>query len=180
MNTIQLVCHSPQIHTRGNFYPNSTGDFFPLCEGLRATSELSVRAIRGETLPSKWREIAQSWDYSYAESLRMWSAEPLRATATVFVTSDYACAQVPLHESILSGEICAENPEFGGMARDWVSIHRNTIERKITFNSKLLNAPWRLLACGEWTPVADANVGSGEDDCGNEFTAKAIIALSPL
>lgn len=181
MNTIHLVHHSGIICTEGIFRPNSKGDFLPICEGLRATAELSVRAILGKPITAnKWREIAQSWDYSHSAYLRMLSAEPLRATATVFITSDYACAQVPIGESALSGEICAESKEFGEFARDWVSIHRNIIERKITFNSKLINAPWRWLAIDEYTPVAEAELGGGKDECGNAFSAKATIALAPL
>lgn len=185
MNTIHLDLYDSLAlrTTSRTFSEGSRVDDFDESEGLVVTAELAVRAIRGEVLPKGWTEIARM-GYPHARSLRLRSGKELVATATVEVTGGMysgvgesrACASVPLHESLMSGEVCGENPDFGREAKDWVDAHRDAIEKRLIRGARIISTNWRWLAMGDYTGIAEVALPKWGADF---HEARAYIALSP-
>lgn len=185
MNTIQLnLRNSATRRTQSaTFSQNSRdADAFPPSEGLPVTADLVIRAIRGEALPKGWFEIARQ-DGRYEQTLRLLSAKRLLASVTVELVGGLysgggesrACASVPLHECLMSGEVCGVNPSFGREAQDWVDVHQNAIEKRLIRSAKIVPANWRWLAQGDFTEIAEVQLPLFG---GNFHEARAYIALT--
>ena len=185
MNTIQLALHDSatrRTHS-ATFSQNSRdSDNFPPSEGLPLTADLVIRAIRGEALPTGWFELARQGG-RYTRTLRLLSAKRLLASATVELVGGLysgggesrACASVPLHEWLMSGEVCGENPSFGREAQDWVDEHMNDIAKRLIRSAKIVPTNWRWMAQGDFTEIAEVTLPLW----GGEFhSARVYIALT--
>ena len=185
MNTIQLALRDSATRRTqlSTFSQKSSSDDFPESIGLPVTADLVIRAIRGEALPNGWVEIARK-DCPAERTLRLLSVKRLLTSVTVELVGGLysgggesrACASVPLHEWLISGEVCGENPAFGREAQDWVDEHRDSIEKRLIRSTTIIATNWRWLAQGDFTEIAEVELPL----YGADFhKARAYIALSP-